>query len=37
MDVDVEGTLVEAAKQVNTALKDKVSIIALLRAHPEPR
>ncbi len=33
MNVEVEGTL---AERVNTALKDKVSIIALLQAHPVP-
>ncbi len=36
MDVEVEGAPTEA-KRVNTALKDKVSIIALLRSHPVPR
>ncbi len=37
MDVEVEDALAEASKRVNTALKDKVSIIALLRAHPVPQ
>ncbi len=37
MDVEVEGALAEAAKQVNTALNDRVSIIALPREHPVPR
>ncbi len=36
-DVEVEGALAEAAKRLNTTLKDKVSIIALLRAYPVPR
>ncbi len=36
IDVEVEGMLTEVVKLVNKAFKDKVSIIALLGAHPVP-